>query len=166
MFAPFDGFRAHPLYEGYSANFFDGQHFVQKGASPRTAACMLRRSFRNWFQPHYRYVYAGFRLTHEQAVAASGRLPDQYRAAFVDGFSNAAHAGFEVGAGQSGASLQLPAQVEAVAHYVFIHAFVDAMHPTMLLPIAILVIAAFASFLVRAPRQAVVAVHEQEAAVA
>jgi len=103
---------------------------------------------------------------HEQAVAASGRLPDQYRAAFVDGFSNAAHSGFEVGAGQSGASLQLPAQVEAVAHYVFIHAFVDAMHPTMLLPIAILVIAAFASFLVRAPRQAVVAVHEQEAAVA
>ena len=64
VFAPFDGFRAHPLYEGYSANFFDGQHFVQKGASPRTAACMLRRSFRNWFQPHYRYVYAGFRLTH------------------------------------------------------------------------------------------------------
>ena len=22
--------------------------------------CLLRRSFRNWFQPHYRYVYAGF----------------------------------------------------------------------------------------------------------
>jgi ergothioneine biosynthesis protein EgtB len=64
VFKPFDGFRAHPLYEGYSANFFDGQHYVQKGASPRTAACMLRRSFRNWFQPHYRYVYAGFRLVH------------------------------------------------------------------------------------------------------
>src|SRR5437879_4813959 len=96
---------------------------------------------------------------HEQAIAASGRLPDQYRAAFDDGFSNAAHSGFEVGAGQSGATLQLPAQVEAVADYVFIHAFVDAMHPTMLLPIVILVIAAFASFLVRAPRQAVVAVH-------
>ncbi len=63
VFAPFAGFRAHPLYEGYSANFFDGEHFVQKGGSPRTAACMLRRSFRNWFQPHYRYVYAGFRLT-------------------------------------------------------------------------------------------------------
>jgi formylglycine-generating enzyme required for sulfatase activity len=61
VFAPFPGFRAHPDYEGYSANFFDGEHFVQKGGSPRTAACMLRRSFRNWFQPHYRYVYAGFR---------------------------------------------------------------------------------------------------------
>ena len=62
VFAPFPGFRAHPFYEGYSANFFDGEHFVQKGGSPRTAACMLRRSFRNWFQPHYRYAYAGFRL--------------------------------------------------------------------------------------------------------
>jgi len=62
VFGPFPGFRPHPLYEGYSANFFDGAHFVQKGGSPRTAACMLRRSFRNWFQPHYSYVYAGFRL--------------------------------------------------------------------------------------------------------
>jgi len=61
VFGPFPGFRPHPDYEGYSANFFDGEHFVQKGGSPRTAACMLRRSFRNWFQPRYRYVYAGFR---------------------------------------------------------------------------------------------------------
>jgi ergothioneine biosynthesis protein EgtB len=63
VFAPFPGFRPHPLYEGYSSNFFDGAHYVQKGGSPRTAACMLRRSFRNWFQPYYPYVYAGFRLT-------------------------------------------------------------------------------------------------------
>ena len=62
VFGPFSGFRPHPFYEGYSANFFDGEHYVQKGGSPRTAACMLRRSFRNWFQPHYPYVYAGFRL--------------------------------------------------------------------------------------------------------
>ena len=60
-FEPFSGFRPHPFYAGYSANFFDGHHYVLKGGSPRTAACMLRRSFRNWFQPHYRYVYAGFR---------------------------------------------------------------------------------------------------------
>ena len=52
--------RAH-FYEGYSANFFDGLHYVMKGGSPRTEACMLRGSFRNWFQPHYEYVYAGFR---------------------------------------------------------------------------------------------------------
>jgi ergothioneine biosynthesis protein EgtB len=60
-FAPFRGFEAHSSYRGYSADFFDGKHYVLKGGSPRTAACMLRRSFRNWFQPHYQYVYAGFR---------------------------------------------------------------------------------------------------------
>jgi len=60
-FAPFEGFKAFPFYEGYSANFFDGKHFVMKGGSPRTDRNMLRRSFRNWFQPHYPYVYSGFR---------------------------------------------------------------------------------------------------------
>lgn len=60
-FAPFPGFASFSFYSGYSANFFDGRHFVMKGGSPRTAACMLRRSFRNWFQPHYAYVYAKFR---------------------------------------------------------------------------------------------------------
>jgi ergothioneine biosynthesis protein EgtB len=60
-FAPFPGFRPFACYPGYSANFFDGRHYVLKGGSARTAACLLRRSFRNWFQPHYPYVYAGFR---------------------------------------------------------------------------------------------------------
>ena len=60
-FAPFEGFRAQPFYRGYSADFFDGRHYVMKGGSPLTAAPLLRRSFRNWFQPHYPYIYAGFR---------------------------------------------------------------------------------------------------------
>ena len=60
-FASFPGFQPFEFYPGYSANFFDGAHYVMKGGSPRTAASMLRRSFRNWFQPHYQYVYAGFR---------------------------------------------------------------------------------------------------------
>jgi iron(II)-dependent oxidoreductase len=60
-FASFPGFKPFEFYPGYSANFFDGAHYVMKGGSARTAACMLRRSFRNWFQPHYQYVYAGFR---------------------------------------------------------------------------------------------------------
>jgi len=60
-FAAFRGFGPHPSYAGYSADFFDGRHYVLKGGSSRTAGCMLRRSFRNWFQPHYQYVYAGFR---------------------------------------------------------------------------------------------------------
>ena len=61
LFAPFEGFRPFPFYAGYSADFFDGKHYVMKGGSVRTAACMLRRSFRNWFQPHYQHAYAGFR---------------------------------------------------------------------------------------------------------
>jgi ergothioneine biosynthesis protein EgtB len=61
LFEPFAGFKSFPFYEGYSANFFDGKHFVMKGGSTRTDRSMLRRSFRNWFQPHYQYVYAGFR---------------------------------------------------------------------------------------------------------
>lgn len=61
VFGPFPGFKPFPFYAGYSANFFDGKHFVMKGGSPRTARCMLRRSFRNWYQPHYPYVYAKFR---------------------------------------------------------------------------------------------------------
>jgi gamma-glutamyl hercynylcysteine S-oxide synthase len=60
-FEPFPGFEPFPFYRGYSADFFDGKHFVLKGGSARTAGCMLRPSFRNWFQPHYQYVYAGFR---------------------------------------------------------------------------------------------------------
>jgi gamma-glutamyl hercynylcysteine S-oxide synthase len=64
-FASFPGFAPMPFYPGYSANFFDGKHYVMKGGSPRTAACMLRRSFRNWFQPHYPYVYAAFRCVED-----------------------------------------------------------------------------------------------------
>jgi iron(II)-dependent oxidoreductase len=64
VFAPFAGFEAFPFYRGYSADFFDGKHFVMKGGSPRTAACMLRSTFRNWFQAHYQYVYAGFRCVN------------------------------------------------------------------------------------------------------
>jgi iron(II)-dependent oxidoreductase len=64
-FAPFPGFTPFTFYPGYSADFFDGRHFVLKGASARTAACMLRRSFRNWYQAHYGYVYAGFRCVQD-----------------------------------------------------------------------------------------------------
>jgi len=62
VFGPFPGFERFPFYPGYSADFFDGKHFVMKGGSPRTAWCMLRESFRNWFRADYPYVYAGFRM--------------------------------------------------------------------------------------------------------
>jgi gamma-glutamyl hercynylcysteine S-oxide synthase len=61
-FAPFPGFQPFPFYTNYSEPFFDGDHYVIKGASPRTAACFLRPSFRNWFRSSYPYVYGSFRL--------------------------------------------------------------------------------------------------------
>jgi iron(II)-dependent oxidoreductase len=65
QFGPFAGFEPMPFYPGYSKNFFDEEHYVMKGGSPVTAACMLRRSFRNWFRPNYPYVYASFRLVED-----------------------------------------------------------------------------------------------------
>jgi formylglycine-generating enzyme required for sulfatase activity len=67
IFAPFEGFDPHPYYAGYSADFFDGQHYVMKGASPRTARLLTRPTFRNWFRPDYPYMYAGFRLVENGA---------------------------------------------------------------------------------------------------
>ena len=61
VFAPFDGFVPMRSYPEYSAEFFDGEHYVMKGASPATARELVRRSFRNWFRPNYPYVYATFR---------------------------------------------------------------------------------------------------------
>ena len=61
IFAPFPGFSPMASYPEYSADFFDGQHYVMKGGSSATARELLRRSFRNWFRPNYPYVYAGFR---------------------------------------------------------------------------------------------------------
>ena len=61
VFDGFPGFSPMPSYPEYSADFFDGLHYVIKGGSPATAPGLLRRSFRNWFRPHYPYVYACFR---------------------------------------------------------------------------------------------------------
>jgi gamma-glutamyl hercynylcysteine S-oxide synthase len=61
IFGPFPGFTPMASYPEYSADFFDGQHYVMKGASPATARELVRPSFRNWFRGNYPYVYAKFR---------------------------------------------------------------------------------------------------------
>jgi gamma-glutamyl hercynylcysteine S-oxide synthase len=60
-FYPFDGFSPLPTYPGYSARFFDQDHYVVKGGGPLTASKLLRRSFRNWFRQDYPYAHIGFR---------------------------------------------------------------------------------------------------------
>ncbi len=71
-FAPFPGFRTMASYPEYSADFFDGEHFVIKGASPATARELLRPTFRNWFRARYPYVYATFRCARD---ASGGGAP-------------------------------------------------------------------------------------------
>jgi iron(II)-dependent oxidoreductase len=63
-FAPFDGFVPMASYPQYSADFFDGRHYVMKGASPVTSSSLIRRSFRNWFFADYPFMYATFRRVH------------------------------------------------------------------------------------------------------
>ena len=62
LFAPFDGFKPMASYLPYSTDFFDGAHYVMKGASPVTPRELVRPSFRNWFRPNYPWVFASFRL--------------------------------------------------------------------------------------------------------
>jgi ergothioneine biosynthesis protein EgtB len=64
-FAPFPGFMPLPSYPEYSADFFDEEHFVMKGASTATARELLRPTFRNWFRARYPYVYSTFRCVRE-----------------------------------------------------------------------------------------------------
>jgi EmrB/QacA subfamily drug resistance transporter len=116
---------------------------------------------------------------HSRAVSYSTQLPAQAQAPFVDGFSKAATAGLQVGRGQTGTSLALPAgvpaqlvhQIQVAAHAVFTQAFVDAMRPTMLLAIVVILVAAVGTLAVRnrpspARVQTGAEVHEAPASVA
>jgi formylglycine-generating enzyme required for sulfatase activity len=61
-FAPFPKFSPYiASYPDYSRDFFDGKHFVLKGASWATSTDLVRTAFRNWYQAHYPYVFAKFR---------------------------------------------------------------------------------------------------------
>src|SRR5438445_106447 len=116
---------------------------------------------------------------HNRAVSYSAQLPPQAQAPFVDGFSKAANAGLQVGRGQTGTSLALPAgvpaqlvhQIQLVAHAVFTQAFVDAMRPTMVVAIVVILVAAIGTFGVRnrpsrAGLHAGAEAHEEPASVA
>ena len=59
-----------------------------------------------------------------------------------------------MGERQASTNPNLPAQLQAIDRYVLTHAFVEAMHPTLVLPVAPLVVAAVAANFVRASRPA------------
>lgn len=59
-FDAYKGFEYYP-YIGYSQVYFDNQHKVLKGSSWATRPMAMRASFRNWYYPHVRQIFAGFR---------------------------------------------------------------------------------------------------------
>src|SRR5262249_14712334 len=94
---------------------------------------------------------------HAQAVHASAQLPPQIRGPFVSAFNAAGTSGLEVGRGQTGGSLHVPAglpadlvsQLQHLAASVFGHGFVEAMRPTLVVPIALVLLAAVATLAAR-----------------
>lgn len=59
-FEAYPQFRAYP-YAGYSQAYFDQKHYVLRGGSWATPKWTLRPSFRNWYTPDVRQIFAGFR---------------------------------------------------------------------------------------------------------
>jgi len=104
----------------------------------------------------------GALLQHQLAVALpaeaarrSGQLPAGVRDRFVSGFSAGGGSGLEVGGSQSrvaaprGLSAQVVAQLQQASTAVFQHGYVRAMHPTLVLPVAAMLIAAASCLAVR-----------------
>jgi iron(II)-dependent oxidoreductase len=63
-FAGYPGFKAYP-YRGYSEVYFDQAHRVLRGGSWATRPWVLRNSFRNWYHPHVRELFMGFRCAQD-----------------------------------------------------------------------------------------------------
>ncbi|MGI0494863.1 SUMF1/EgtB/PvdO family nonheme iron enzyme [Alkalinema pantanalense CENA528] len=59
-FDSYHGFKPFP-YRGYSQPYFDQAHRVLKGGSWATRSWAMRNSFRNWYHPWVREIFAGFR---------------------------------------------------------------------------------------------------------
>jgi EmrB/QacA subfamily drug resistance transporter len=92
---------------------------------------------------------------HNQAVAHSTALPASFRNQFINAFSNVSSKGFEIGTGETGARLpsNLPPavahQLSAIAHDVFVSAYIDAMKTTFILPVAFLGFTALTTLLIQ-----------------
>jgi EmrB/QacA subfamily drug resistance transporter len=91
----------------------------------------------------------------DEASRNASALPAPARGPFVDGFSQAASRGLEVGAGQTGAQIPsgLPAQLRetllSLAQKVFHNAFTDAMRASLVLPLAVLFVGVVCTLFLR-----------------
>jgi gamma-glutamyl hercynylcysteine S-oxide synthase len=63
-FEGYPGFESFP-YNGYSKVYFDRAHRVLRGGSWATRPWSIRASFRNWYHPWTRVIFAGFRTCRD-----------------------------------------------------------------------------------------------------
>ena len=98
---------------------------------------------------------------NSQAATRAAALPPQLRGPFVAGIKQAANNGIQVGAGQNGSGIKLPAGLPArlmaellrIGHDVFTFGYVNAMKSTMLLPIILLAVGAVSCLLLKEDRR-------------
>jgi EmrB/QacA subfamily drug resistance transporter len=92
---------------------------------------------------------------HDQAVSHAAALPAAFRDQFVAAFSSVSSNGFQIGTGQAGAKLPqnippaIQHQLSALAHDVFVSAYIDAMKATLIVPVAFLAITALTTLLIK-----------------
>ena len=98
---------------------------------------------------------------NSQASTRAAALPPQLRGPFVAGIKQAASNGIQVGAGQNGSGIKLPAGLPArlmaellrIGHDVFTFGYVTAMKSTMLLPIILLAVGAVSCLMLKEDRR-------------
>ena len=66
-FYPYAGFHAFP-YDGYSQPWFDDNHYSLRGGSLHTRPSIKRASFRNYYRPDRRHIFAGLRPVYDSAA--------------------------------------------------------------------------------------------------
>lgn len=109
---------------------------------------------------------------HDQAVKYAAQLPPQMpsqaRQRFIDAFTSAGTGGLEVGRNSSSGVANLPGlppqvehQIAQIAHEVFAYGFIDAMRPTLAVPILALALGAVSCLAVRSGRRKAVARTEE-----
>lgn len=63
-FFPYPNYTAYP-YDGYSQPWFDGNHYTLRGGSRHTGNPIRRTTFRNFYTPEKRHVFAGVRVAFD-----------------------------------------------------------------------------------------------------
>ena len=94
---------------------------------------------------------------HDQAVARAGSLPAAFQERFVAAFSGVGSHGLDVGRGQTGSSFhptqplppQLAHQLAQLGHDVFVNGYLDAMRPTLIVPVIALAVGAASCLLIQ-----------------